>query len=216
MRILWGAGLIAGASYCLAAWFGWAGPWVTVWKGAGVGLLAAWATARARTVDDGLLALMLVFYATGDVLLDVVGLAIGAIAFLIGHLFAIALFLRNGRARPSGSQRLLGRLLGPLTVVIAVALVWRTGSEMAAGIYAGVLGVMAATAWLSRFPRYRTGVGAILFVASDLLIFARAGPLGETVVPTLLVWPLHFGGVALMVWGIRAVRRAPFPIFAGR
>ncbi|MBR0551514.1 lysoplasmalogenase family protein [Stakelama marina] len=204
MRILWFAGLLAGASYCLAAWLGWHGPLVTVWKGAGVGLLAAWATARVHSTDGVLLALMLLFYATGDVLLDAVGLSVGAIAFMAGHLCAIVLFLRNRRLQSSLSQKLLGRLIAPLTVVIAVALVWRAGSEMAVGVYSGVLGVMAATAWLSRFPRYRTGIGAVMFVASDLLIFSRAGPVGETMLPTLLIWPLYFGGVALMTWGIAA------------
>src|SRR3546814_9633102 len=41
MRGLLWAALVAGASYCLAAWFGWSGPGVIAWKGAGVALLAA-------------------------------------------------------------------------------------------------------------------------------------------------------------------------------
>src|SRR3546814_9115632 len=39
MRGLLWAALVAGASYCLAAWFGWSGPGVIAWKGAGVALL---------------------------------------------------------------------------------------------------------------------------------------------------------------------------------
>ena len=52
--LLWTA-IAAGASYCLAAWLGWHGPAVTAWKGAGVGLLALWATTRARNADGWLL-----------------------------------------------------------------------------------------------------------------------------------------------------------------
>jgi uncharacterized membrane protein YhhN len=69
-------------------------------------------------------------------------------------------------------------------------------------VYAALLGAMAATAWISRFPRYRVGIGAMLFVASDLLIFARMGPLAGSAVPGMLIWPLYFAGQALVAWGV--------------
>jgi uncharacterized membrane protein YhhN len=67
---------------------------------------------------------------------------------------------------------------------------------------------MAASAWLSRFSRYSVGIGALMFVASDLLIFARlGGVLGENVTGWL-VWPLYYAGQLLICTGvIRAVRR---------
>jgi len=40
-----------------------------------------------------------------------------------------------------------------------------------------------------------------MFVASDLLIFAKLGPLAASSVPHLLIWPLYFGGQALIAWG---------------
>src|SRR3546814_9396402 len=89
----------------------------------------------------------------------------------------IWLYARNRRAALTPSQRALGWLVAPATVVISVALAWRSGEAATIGIYAAALGVMAAMAWTSRFPRYRTGIGAMLFVASDLLLFARFGPL---------------------------------------
>ena len=70
------------------------------------------------------------------------------------------------------------------------------------GLYATALGIMAATAWTSRFPRYRTGLGAMLFLASDVLIFSRAGPLAGSIVPTLLIWPLYFAGQAMIASGV--------------
>lgn len=140
--------------------------------------------------------------AIGDVLLDAVGMTAGALAFLLGHLVAIALYLRNRRAVLTSSQRALGWIVAPATVAIAVALVWRDGQAVGVGIYAAALGVMAATARTSRFPRYRVGIGAMLFVASDLLIFSRAGPLAGSFVPTLLVWPLYFTGQALIAIGV--------------
>ncbi|TPG22811.1 lysoplasmalogenase [Sphingomonas koreensis] len=197
------AALVAGASYCLAAWLGWAGPAVIVWKGAGVALLALWAAVQARSLDGWLLAAVMALGALGDVLLDAVGMSAGAGAFLAGHLVAIALYLRNRRAAVSPSQRTLGLLIAPLTVVIAVAFVAGNGQALPIGIYAAALGSMAATAWTSAFPRYRAGIGAMLFVASDLLIFSRAGPLAGSFMPTLLVWPLYFAGQALIAIGVR-------------
>lgn len=107
----------------------------------------------------------------------------------------------------TSSQRALGFLLGPLTVVIAVALVARSGHAVIVGIYALALGVMAAAAWTSRFSRYSVGLGAMLFVASDLLIFSRLGPLAGSSAPTLFIWPLYFAGQALIARGVMGTLR---------
>jgi uncharacterized membrane protein YhhN len=205
MRGLLWAAIVAGASYCLAAWLGWHGPTVTAWKGAGVGLLAMWAATEAKDADGWLLAAALALGAIGDVVLDAVGLTVGAVAFLAGHLVAIALYLRNRRPTLTASQRLLGVLIAPLTVVIAFAMTQAIG----VAVYAAALGVMAATAWMSRFPRYRVGIGAMLFVTSDLLIFSRAGPLAGSFLPTLLVWPLYFAGQALIAIGVAGALARP-------
>src|SRR3546814_14790375 len=95
MRGLRWAALVAGASYCLAAWFGWSGPGVIAWKGAGVALLAAWAVSAARDLDGWLIAVVLALGAAGDVLLEAAGMIAGAAAFLSGPLVAI----RSGRGR---------------------------------------------------------------------------------------------------------------------
>jgi uncharacterized membrane protein YhhN len=61
---------------------------------------------------------------------------------------------------------------------------------------------MAAAAWTSRFPRYRTGVGAMAFLASDLFIFANEGGLMGEMQSALTIWPLYFAGQAMIVWGV--------------
>jgi uncharacterized membrane protein YhhN len=71
-----------------------------------------------------------------------------------------------------------------------------------AGAYSAFLGVMAALAWTSRFPRYCVGMGAVLFVVSDLLIFSRFGPLHGSFIPSLLIWPTYFAAQALIAWGV--------------
>ena len=47
----------------------------------------------------------------------------------------------------------------------------------------------------------------ILFVLSDLLIFARAGGAMAPDMPNLLVWPTYFAGQALIAWGVVSTLR---------
>lgn len=201
---IWWAAIAAGASFTIAAWLGWSGPAVIAWKGAGVGLLAIWAAANARDLDGWLITAVLALGALGDVLLDAIGLTTGAIAFLAGHVAAIALYARHRRGSLTTSQRLLGLLIAPVTVAVAALFAAPAGQAFGVGFYAIGLGSMAAFAWTSAFPRYRVGIGAVLFVISDLLIFSRMGPLAGSFIPTLLVWPLYFAGQALIAAGVVA------------
>ena len=68
--------------------------------------------------------------------------------------------------------------------------------------YATPLALMAALAWISRFSRFTVGLGAMFFVISDLLIFARMGPLAGSILPGLLIWPLYFTGQAMIAVGV--------------
>lgn len=199
-HLLFAAALVAGFSYCFADHLIAPGTWHIVWKGAGVGLLALWAASVARSSDGCLLAVLLAFGALGDVLLEVAGLMLGALAFLAGHLVAIVLYLRNRRDAASGSQRLLAA--APLVGTPLIG--WLLTRDAGVALYATGLGTMAAAAWLSRFSRYRVGIGAVLFVLSDLLIFARGDALMQSVLPGLLIWPTYFAGQALIAWGVAA------------
>lgn len=199
---LWIAALAFGASYFIVRDLQWP-LWLLIgWKGAGVGLLAAWAASQARSTDGWMLAGVMALGALGDVLIEAAGLTAGAIAFLAGHLLAIGLYLRNRRATLSFSQRALALLLVPAVVWIAWSLPTDRSAAPGIALYALGLAAMAAAAWTSRFPRYRTGMGAMLFVASDLLIFARLGPMLHSPWPDLLVWPSYFIGQALIARGV--------------
>lgn len=203
-RWLWFAALLAGASFFVAVLWHWDGSAVLLWKASGVALLAIWAAVNARGTDGRLIAAALGFGALGDWLLDGVGMLAGAAAFAAGHLIAIALYLRNRRHRLSRSQKLLAWLLVPLALIIAWSLTHMAPPlQMGAAItYTGGVAVMAATAWTSRFPRYRTGIGAMMFLASDLFIFAGEGGTLSHDVTRWLVWPLYFAGQALIAWGV--------------
>jgi len=203
MRWIWWAAIVAGASYFFADKLGAEGAVSVIWKGAGVGMLAVWAATQARAFDGWLLAAVLALGALGDVLLETAGLTVGAAAFLAGHIVAIGLYLHNRRPERSGSQTAFAAALLVGTPVIS----WLLSRDAGVALYATGLGAMAAAAWISRFPRYRLGLGAVLFVISDLLIFSRMGPLAGSVIPDLLVWPTYFGGQALIATaGVKALR----------
>lgn len=171
--------------------------WLIVEKGAAVGLLALWAGLNARDRDGWLIAAVLVLGALGDVLLETNGMTVGALAFLAGHLVAVALYWLNR---------------GPnfwvaVPVALAVSFIaWLIPADRASApgiaLYALGLGAMAGAAWFSRFPRKWVGLGAVLFVVSDLLIFAKAGMLKGSMLSSLLIWPLYSIGQALIAWGV--------------
>jgi uncharacterized membrane protein YhhN len=196
-RLLFLAALVAGGSYYATHWIA-APPLLNaVWKGAGVGLLALWAATQARSADGWLIAAALALGALGDVLLETHGLTTGAAAFLVGHVVAAMLYLRNRE----------GPLWQAGVIALAVATTaWAMPADRAAApgiaLYAAGLGTMFGTAAISRFPQASVALGAALFVLSDLLIFGLMGPLAGAALPALLIWPTYFVGQALIAWGV--------------
>lgn len=208
LRAIFAASLVGGVTYYFSHRTGVDGAALAAWKGTGVGFLALWCAMQARGRDGWLIAGVMAFGAIGDVLLETHGLTVGAVAFLVGHVLAITLYLRNPRLQLTGSQRLLGALVVPLSVLIAVLSVPAKDAPGIA-VYTAFVAAMAASAWVSRFPRYRVGIGAMMFLASDLLIFARMGPMAASPVPGLLIWPLYFAGQVLIAYGVvRTLRTA--------
>lgn len=204
-RLVLAASVVAGVSYV----WSWSLPLSEgaslAWKGAGVGLLAVYAALKARDLDGWLICAVMAFGALGDVLLGAAGLVVGAVAFLIGHLIAIGLYWRNRRAATTASQRLLAIVLVPATVIVAYMLPADRAGAAGVAVYALGLALMAAFAWTSRFPRYRVGAGALMFVASDLLIFAREGALAGAAWIGLAIWGLYYFGQMLICTGVTTV-----------
>jgi uncharacterized membrane protein YhhN len=201
-RLVLAAAIVAGVSYLAADRMDIAAGVHTAWKGAGVGLLAVYAALKADRLDGWLITAVMALGALGDVLLETNGMVVGALAFLSGHAVAIWLYLRNRRASLSRSQALFAIVLVPAVVGIAYLLPTDRAMAPVVAVYATGLAVMAASAWISRFPRYWTGLGAIAFVVSDLLIFARAGPLEGAPWIGFAVWALYFLGQAMIAVGV--------------
>jgi uncharacterized membrane protein YhhN len=193
---LW-ASLLAGLSYLIPVALQMHGPGIIVWKGLGVGLLALHAGMRAMSAMGRQIALVMALGAAGDVVLNI-HFAAGAGLFALGHIVAIHLYWQNRRSNLPYSQKFLvaATLLGvPL-------IAWMLTMRMEVVFYTLFLATMAATAWASRFPRYKTGLGAMMFVASDLLIFGRMGPLAGMTGMGLAIWSLYYLGQVLIARGV--------------
>ena len=195
------ASLVAGITYFFVRNSEVPGIYLMAWKGTGVAMLAAYALARHKGADSRQIAAVMAFGALGDVLIELV-LEWGAIAFLIGHLIAIRLYWRHRREPLAFSQKLAAVGMAVLIPTISFLLPLDRAAAPGVALYALGLGMMAASAWASSFSRYRVGIGAVMFAVSDLLIFARMGPLAQSQLPGLLIWPLYYFGQFLICTGV--------------
>jgi uncharacterized membrane protein YhhN len=211
-RVLAAIGVVSGLVYPLL-WLLELPHWVMiVAKGAGVGFLAVAAARSARSLDGWLLAAVLGLGAAGDVLLEI-DFALGAASFALGHVTAVWLYLRNRRPGANAAEFSAAALLLALAVGGPWLLLEGRPEQTAFAGYGLVLGAMAASAWLSRFPRTFVAAGALLFVASDLLIAARLGMETRPAGLGLAIWYLYFAGQALIYLGVsdNLERRTPHP-----
>lgn len=187
------------------------GIWGLLAKGASVGLLALYVLLRVphdkRGVEGGLLVVALAMAAAGDVAIEL-WFEIGGALFAAAHCVAVALYLRHRHPRVSPSQKLTGLALLIATPLVSYAL----SGQTAIAIYAAFLGTMASAAWMSHYPRYRVGTGAVLFVVSDWLIFSKFGTFDLAPLPELLIWPLYYIGQVMIATGIVQCLRGEQPV----
>lgn len=198
--------LAAGLSYAIIE----GGPLGEVWqmaiKGAAVGALAIYAWQRHPSRDAKWVAAFLALSAAGDVTVNI-DLIWGGALFAAANSVAVAFYLTHRRHAMRGSQ--IGAaialfLIGPLFA-------WLATRDPGFVAYGAFIGALAGSAWMSRFPRYRVGIGAILFLMSDMLIFADAGFAQDNPVSALLIWPLYFIGQFMIATGIVQTLRKELP-----
>lgn len=175
--------------------------YLMVVKGAGVALLATYTFARHSSPDGRLLGWALGAAALGDMAMEF-DARIGGLLFFLFHVLAMGVFLRNRREALTGSQSWVVGVTLLLTPVIAWLLPADRDAAWEVGLYGLALGGMASSAWASKFPRYRVGAGAMLFLASDMLIFADMGPLQDHFLPEYMVWPIYYLGMFLITTGV--------------
>jgi uncharacterized membrane protein YhhN len=187
------------------------GTWGMLIKGAGVGLLALYAALRVpdgkHRLDGWLLVGALALAALGDMAIEN-WFTIGGAFFAAAHCVATALYLRNRHARPSPGQKVMGLALLFGTPLVSHGL----SGDVGITLYSAFLGMMAAAAWMSHYPRYRVGTGAVLFVLSDWLIFSKVGPYDLAPLPDLLIWPLYYIAQLMIATGIVQCLRGEQPV----
>lgn len=174
------------------------GLYLALVKGASVGMLAIYAWHRSPSRDVHLIAAVMAIAAAADMAIEF-WFEVGGALFFASHLAALALYLQphNRRKHPAASQKAAAVALLVLTPVLA----WLLARDWAIGLYALALGGMAGAAWTSRFSRYHVGVGVLLFVVSDLLIFARMGGRLEEIAGWL-IWPTYYVAQFLIATGV--------------
>lgn len=181
-------------------------------KGSAVGLLALYLWLCHASPDARLMAAGFAAAALGNMAAEVEpGGTISGLLFFAYVVLALAVYLRNRRPSLSPSQKGAAVALLLLTPIIAWFMPADRAQAPNIAIYSLALGAMAAGAWASVFPRYRVGAGAVLFLLSDLLLFAEMGPLRVSVVPQILVWPVYYLGQFLIAVGIAQTLRKRDP-----
>lgn len=170
-------------------------------KGTAVALLALYTALRHSSPDARLLAWAFGAAALADMAIEI-DRRIGALLFFLYHVLALGVYLRNRRPALKGTQSWVVGLTLFLTPIACWLLPSDRSLALETGLYGLALGAMVSAAWASNFPRYRAGAGAMLFLASDLLLISGMGPLAGTDVVHYLVWPIYFLGQFLIATGV--------------
>ncbi|MGE0597058.1 MAG: lysoplasmalogenase family protein [Hyphomonadaceae bacterium] len=185
----------------------------TILKVSGIVVLGVIALlARSRLLAAGLF-----FGALGDALLAwrPETFLYGALAFLIGHIFYIALFLRAGLG--VGALKQPPRALAALALIAAAvgmtALLVPRDDPMFAplSVYTGVLTLMVLTSFTLPATRWLVVAGAVLFFMSDG--FVAANMFQPATDPALAYWRsftgwmIYWAGQAAICWGARGLHR---------
>ncbi len=174
---------------------------------------------RALQPANRLLAAGLLFGSLGDALLawshDT--FLFGAFAFLIGHLFYIALFLRAGLGVGAAFKqpaRLIGALALIASAFVMTTLLVPRESEMFVplSVYTGVLTLMALSSFTLPASRWLAMAGAVLFFISDG--FVAWNMFHHDPDPTLAFWRnfvgwmVYWAGQAAICFGAFGLHKA--------
>lgn len=202
-RVGLGAAFLAGLSYLLLAPLLAAPEQLALHvalKGSGVGLLAL---AAFTLPGPRWLGLIMALGALADMALAVPGqFGLGVLLFAAGHATAIRCYGRHRRPLALADRWVVGAIMG-LGVLAPLLLPALPQPAHRIALYGLLLCGMAARLWASRFPRL-AAVGALLFVASDIVLAVRlsGGALFGPALDDGLVWALYFSGQWLITLGV--------------
>lgn len=181
--------------------------WKVLTKASAVTFLALFVAVNVRTFGHALLFLALIASATADVLIALPhekAFLRGLMGFMVAHVFFITLYLTN--RRPFNEVGTLPIRIASLLWLFAFISAYMMHNQlgdlrMYVFAYTAVLTAMATSALLSKFPFRLTGVGAVLFVASDAALGAEQF-LDVPAYVGYFVWVAYYGSQLLMTFGI--------------
>jgi hypothetical protein len=199
---------------CAVAWVALRGSavpglYLLVLQAAPLLLLAAYAALRHRGNDTRSLAGMLALQGIGSALMDYAP-GIGLNALLLAYLIGLTMFLVHRRAVMDGGRKASALALTLGTPALCFFAAERAG--VGVPLFLGLaLGGMAASAWISTFPRSRVGLGAALIVAGNVLAIAALGLEGGAI--ALAAWPLFYVGNLVLATGVTGELRMREDVF---
>ena len=183
----------------------------------------SWSASTTKTLSTLLLAgagivlgapwwviLGLTFGALGDFLLSLIGTATflaGMVAFSLGHGAYVLAFAELARMPFPAAFPIYLAAMVALVLIVSIRIAPHAGAlRWPVRAYSVIIAIMALTvAAIPPAPGVATlQLGAALFVISDLIIaiqmFVVTGRLRKKRLGQLL-WPLYWGGQALILWG---------------
>lgn len=176
-------------------------PLIVATKGLFSVLLAISVFAARKGLASQMVGTALAISAVGDMLLVTVGSAAGGLAFAIAHLVAGYAYATNRRENNTAALWIAASAV-PLIAVISSYLMLRGSDQnILISLFPLLSASMAALAILSRFPLWLSGLGAAIFVASDVLFLADLGILRRSGEWGFLTWASYAVGYAMVARG---------------
>jgi uncharacterized membrane protein YhhN len=139
--------------------------------------------------------------AVGDILLVTVGSAAGGFAFAVAHLLAGYAYARSQRDSNSAAFWMCATAVPLIAVFSSYFALRGSDQNILMSLFPLISACMAALAILSRFPLLLSGLGAAIFVASDVLFLADLGVLRHSGELGFLTWASYAVGYAMVSRG---------------
>lgn len=178
----------------------------TLIKVAATGLLTLWAYMLG---GPWLLVAALAFGAVGDGFMSgdpKKWLLPGLLAFFVGHLAYLALFMTTPHSSLDGATVFIACAVFLFSGAFIVFL-WKSLAEMRWPVvaYTGVIALMGATAARLDMGTSFVAIGAAMFILSDVLVALETFKIEDDarirLLTSPLLWALYFGGQALIAYG---------------
>lgn len=176
-------------------------PLIVATKGLFSALLAMSVFAARKGSASNMVGAALAISAVGDMMLVTIGSAAGGLAFAVAHLLAGYAYAKN-RSDNNSATLWLFAIAVPLFAVVSSYLALRGSDQnILMSLFPLISASMAALAILSRFPLWLSGLGAAIFVVSDVLFLADLGILRHSGEWGFLTWASYAVGYAMVARG---------------